>query len=84
VTYLEAVSVATDEAGVAAAITAAAGGHDTSLRKDAAAAIVSPRESDGVLVVVGQVEMPGEPAFNLMVLAHSLDKQLAGHLVVVV
>ena len=82
--HLEAVLVAADEARVAAAVAAAAGGHDSCLRKDAAAAVVSAGEGDRVLVVVGEVEVAGEPALDLVVLADGLDELLARDLVVVV
>ena len=69
---------------MAAAVTAAAGSHDSGLRKDAAAAVVATGEGDGVLVVMGEMEVPGEPALDLVVLADGLNEPLAGDLVVVV
>eukprot|EP00976_Prorocentrum_cordatum_P033446 681058-Prorocentrum_minimum.AAC.3 len=78
--HLKAVLVAADEAGVATAVAGGAGGHHARLRKHARAAAVAAGEGDRVLVVVGQVEVPAEPALDGGVLAHNLNELLGRHL----
>mmetsp|Transcript_32295 Transcript_32295/g.100311 ORF Transcript_32295/g.100311 Transcript_32295/m.100311 type:complete len:297 (-) Transcript_32295:1093-1983(-) len=55
---LETSSIASQKPRLAPPIPRGARGHHRRLRKDARAAVVSAGEGDGVLVIVGQVEMP--------------------------
>mmetsp|Transcript_13471 Transcript_13471/g.52928 ORF Transcript_13471/g.52928 Transcript_13471/m.52928 type:complete len:586 (+) Transcript_13471:1619-3376(+) len=82
--HLEALGVSADEARLAATVAGGAGGHHAGLGEDAGAAVVTAGEGDGVLVVVREVEVRGEPALDLGALAHRLDEELGRALVVVV
>mmetsp|Transcript_83067 Transcript_83067/g.267693 ORF Transcript_83067/g.267693 Transcript_83067/m.267693 type:complete len:354 (+) Transcript_83067:77-1138(+) len=71
---LEALGVAAQQPGVPAAVARGAGRHAACLREDARAAVVAAREGDGVLVVVREVEVAGEPRLDARVLANALDE----------
>ena len=82
--HLEAARVAAHEARLAAAVAGGARRHHARLRENRRPSVVPAREGDGVLVVVRQVEVRGEPALDLRVGAHGVDEQLRSHRVVVV
>mmetsp|Transcript_104045 Transcript_104045/g.279485 ORF Transcript_104045/g.279485 Transcript_104045/m.279485 type:complete len:543 (+) Transcript_104045:119-1747(+) len=71
---LEALGVAAQQPGVSAAVARGAGGHAACLREDARAAVVAAREGDGVLVVVREVEVAGEPPLDARVAANGVDE----------
>eukprot|EP00982_Pelagococcus_subviridis_P013119 31220-Pelagococcus_subviridis.AAC.3 len=82
--HLEPLGVAAHDARVSAAVARRPRRHHSSLREDGAAAVVPPGERDGVFVIVRQVEVRGEPPFDLRVAAHGVDEELRRHGVVVV
>ena len=73
-TDLEALLGASHQTGLATAVSRASSSDDSSLHEDTRAAVVSLGKGDGVLVVLPEVEVAGEPGLNASVLADDLNE----------
>jgi len=60
------------------AIASALSGHDTSLAKNARAAVIAFGEGDAVLVVLAQVKVAAEPSLHAGIRSHNLDEFACG------